>query len=64
MSAEKIHDLDVARAEHNQRIIRLEEKTEKFVSIEQFTTVKTLVFGLVGLILTGFGGALLKVVFK
>jgi hypothetical protein len=64
MSDEKIHALDVARAEHDQRLIRLEEKTQTYVSLEQFTTVKTLVYGLVGLILVGFGGALLKVVFK
>lgn len=64
MSAEKIHALDLARAEHDQRLIRLEEKAEKFVSGDQFATVKTLVYGLVTLILLGFGGALLKVVFK
>lgn len=61
---EKINQLDVARAEHNQRIIRLEEKMEKSVSLDQFMVVKTLVYGLVGIILLGFGGALLKVVFK
>ena len=64
MSDDKIHALDVARAQHDQRLLRLEEKAETFVSIEQFTTVKTLVYGLVSLILVGFGGALLKVVFK
>jgi hypothetical protein len=64
MTAEKVHSLDVARAEHDQRLIRLEEKAEKFVSLDQFATVKTLVYGLVALILLGFGGALLKVVFK
>lgn len=64
MTAEKIHSLDVARAQHEQRIIGMEEKIEKCVSLDQFIMVKTLVYGLVSLILLGFGGALLKVVFK
>lgn len=64
MADDKLHELDLARVEHDGRIKRLEEWAESSVTKDQFTPVRTLVYGLAGLILTGFATALLQVVNK
>lgn len=58
----KIHELDLARVEHDGRLERLEDAAKDFVTKEQFSSVKILVYGFAGLILTGFAGAIIKLV--
>ncbi|WP_282348056.1 hypothetical protein [Pseudomonas sp. PS01301] len=64
MSEEKIHALDVARVEHDYRLKRVEELITKTITVEQFSIVKLLVYGLATIILMAFGTALVKVVIK
>lgn len=64
MADDKTHALDIARVEHEGRIKVLEKLVEGFVTHEQFGGVKVLVYGLAGMILTGFATAIIQVVYK
>lgn len=58
----KLHELDLARVDHDGRIKRLEEQDKHFVTKDQFTPVRMIVYGIATLALGGVGSGLVALV--
>lgn len=71
----KITTLEVQMKQVNEKLDSLEKKLDKgfedikgelkhYVRVEEFATVKSIVYGMVGAVLTAFMGGLIYLVFK